>query len=475
MVKRLSLFLTSCLAVLMASSPALASFHFMKIEQVIGGVSGNTSQQAIQLRMRFAGQNMVGTNQARLIARDAAGLNPVTILIFPTNVAISAQGSRILVASSAFAAAQSAIDEDFIMTNTIPASYLAAGRLTFEDSVGTIYWSLSWGGAAYTGSTLGSMTNDPDGNFGPSFGAALPSTGTQALRFSAPDATGAAASTTNLADYSVTAGAASFTNNAGGSGTVVPGATANLSITKTDSPDPVTAGMPLTYTLTVANAGPNAANAISVTDTLPSGTVFQTASGTGWTCSHASGTVTCTRSTLTPSTAPAISIMVTAPSVGGSISNTATVTATEPDPVPGDNSDTEATVVLAASSRLFPLPPCRIVDTRNPPGPTGGPALQANTTRTFPVAGECGVPLDAKAVAVIVTVAQQTQMGDLRIYPAGSLPPGASAINFAPGRTRANNTIVALGVGGAITVQCDMPPGIPGSTHFLLDIYGYFR
>ena len=46
-------------------------------------------------------------------------------------------------------------------------------------------------------------------------------------------------------------------------------AKADLSITKTDSPDPVTAGNDLTYTVTVHNYGPSDAQAVQVTDTLP--------------------------------------------------------------------------------------------------------------------------------------------------------------------------------------------------------------
>src|SRR5207244_289122 len=148
------------LAVLLVASPAFASFHLMKIEEAIGGVGGDTSQQAVQLRMRFAGQNLVGTAQARLIAHDAAGLNPVTLIAFPSDVPNAGQGSRILVVSAAFAAAHPGIPGDFTMTSLIPPSYLPAGRLTFEDNAGTILWSLAWGGAGYTGSNLGSTTND---------------------------------------------------------------------------------------------------------------------------------------------------------------------------------------------------------------------------------------------------------------------------------------------------------------------------
>ena len=101
----------------------------------------------------------------------------------------------------------------------IPASYLPAGRLTFEDNGGTIYWSLSWGGAAYTGSTTGSPLNDADGTYGPSFPGPLPWTSNRALLF---DGAAGDLSTNNAADYIVTVGAATFTNNAAGQGSVVP-------------------------------------------------------------------------------------------------------------------------------------------------------------------------------------------------------------------------------------------------------------
>jgi len=196
--------------VLVVGSPTFASFHLMQIEQVIGGVNGDTTAQAIQLRMRALGQNLV--SNARINVRDATGANPILILNMTTNVASGTAGRRVLIASPNFADyTVPGTTPDFTMTNFIPASYLAAGSLTFEDDFGTIYWRLSWGGAAYTGSNTGSITNDADGNFGPPFGGPLPSGGHQALRF--PGAF-SALSTTNLADYALTPGAATFTNNA---------------------------------------------------------------------------------------------------------------------------------------------------------------------------------------------------------------------------------------------------------------------
>jgi hypothetical protein len=196
------------LASLALALPAHATFHLMQIEQVIGGVNGDTTAQAVQLRMRFAGQNLV--SGAQLVAVDAAGNNPITLATFPSNVTNAAAGTRILIATSSFASHEATpIISDFSMI-AIPPSYFAAGRLMFQ-KLG-IRWSVSWGGAGYTGSNTGTMDNDADGDFGPPFAGELPSTSTSALHFNGP---ASAMSTNNAADYSITTGSATFTNNGG--------------------------------------------------------------------------------------------------------------------------------------------------------------------------------------------------------------------------------------------------------------------
>ncbi len=74
---------------------------------------------------------------------------------------------------------------------------------------------------------------------------------------------------------------------------------ANVTIVKTDNPDPVVAGTNLTYNITVTNAGPSNAVAANVVDTLPIGTMFVSVLGTGIfnaanACTNAALTVTCT-------------------------------------------------------------------------------------------------------------------------------------------------------------------------------------
>jgi subtilisin-like proprotein convertase family protein len=122
--------------------------------------------------------------------------------------------------------------------------------------------------------------------------------------------------------------------------------------------------------------------------------------------------------------------------------------------------------------KFYALPPCRVADTRT----TTPPALGANTLRTFPAAGVCSIPADATAIAIVATVVGETDFGDLRIFPAGLTPiPLASTLNFAVNHVKANNAIVPLGTAGEIGVQCDMPTGSTGTTHFLFDVFGYFK
>ncbi len=139
------------LVMLLLPPQADASFHVMQIQKVIAGVNGDTAAQAIQLRMRSGFQDRV--SQARIIAWDAAGTNPIVIVDFDSNVPNRAAGSTILATTAAFdTQTLPSAQSDFLITQPIPQSYLAAGSLTFEaDITGAIYWRISWGGDAYTG------------------------------------------------------------------------------------------------------------------------------------------------------------------------------------------------------------------------------------------------------------------------------------------------------------------------------------
>ncbi len=204
---------------------ALASYHLLQIEQVIGGVNGDTSAQAIQLRMRFDGQNELAP--ARMRVFDAQGNNPIVLVDFNASVANGAAGSRVLIAGPGFASHTTpAAVPDFVMINSIPRSYFNAGSLTFETDDGfDVYWRLSWGD--YTGPSDGVSVanggNDDDGNFNPSFFQLLSADCTIAHQFiGAADAE----SVGNGFDYTTTTGPATFVNNAGNS-FVINGCTSN--------------------------------------------------------------------------------------------------------------------------------------------------------------------------------------------------------------------------------------------------------
>ncbi|WP_069470907.1 leucine-rich repeat domain-containing protein [Candidatus Marithrix sp. Canyon 246] len=135
-----------------------------------------------------------------------------------------------------------------------------------------------------------------------------------------------------------------------------PEKTADLQITQTDLSDPVNIDNQITYTLTVKNLGPNEATNISIIDTLPSGTTFISASGTGWTCNESSGTVTCTLNSLSITSANSITIKVTALSTTGDISNKVEISSDILDPDTSNNNVTETTTIVTNDKPINTVP-----------------------------------------------------------------------------------------------------------------------
>jgi hypothetical protein len=121
------------------------------------------------------------------------------------------------------------------------------------------------------------------------------------------------------------------------------------------------------------------------------------------------------------------------------------------------------------NTSLFTVTPCRILDTRDLS--MGGPALAAGSTRVFPIWNQCAIPATAKSASVNITVTQPTAPGHLILFPGGT-PPGVSNINFRAGQTRANNAIVPLSASGTLSVTDGQSTG---TTHFILDVNGYFQ
>jgi uncharacterized repeat protein (TIGR01451 family) len=136
---------------------------------------------------------------------------------------------------------------------------------------------------------------------------------------------------------------------------IVDSGPSDLSLSQTDSADPVIAGEPLSYNLTVANAGPAVATGVTLTDTLPSGVAYLFSQPFG-ACSAAAGVVTCDLGAIDAGdSASALVTVAVALSASGVLTNAATVVSANPDPDPANNDATEDTAVVAGDTGLLEL------------------------------------------------------------------------------------------------------------------------
>ncbi|MGI9107393.1 MAG: carboxypeptidase regulatory-like domain-containing protein [Pyrinomonadaceae bacterium] len=124
-------------------------------------------------------------------------------------------------------------------------------------------------------------------------------------------------------------------------------AAADLALTMTDSPDPLLVNNNLTYTLSVTNNGPALATEVTLTDTLPAGVAFVSATPTQGACSQSNGTVVCNLGNLNNAAGATVALVVTA-QTAGTLTNTASVAGRESDSNSANNTATENTLVTAS-------------------------------------------------------------------------------------------------------------------------------
>jgi len=117
--------------------------------------------------------------------------------------------------------------------------------------------------------------------------------------------------------------------------------------------------------------------------------------------------------------------------------------------------------------------PCRVLDTRNTRAPARGPALQrarrAPSSSRPPRAAFPREPGPSRST-------RRSRRHEQRVpdaLPGDGATPVATSINFSPGKTRANNAVVALAsdFSGKVKVR----NGSTGTVHFILDVNGYFK
>jgi hypothetical protein len=154
---------------------------------------------------------------------------------------------------------------------------------------------------------------------------------------------------------------------------------------------------------------------------------------------------------------------------------TGTVAASVTNPGNSSASLSNAFFYNAPSGALgyYTLPPCRLIDTRNPNGPLGGPILPPAALRQFSAIGNCGIPAGTKSLVVNITVTGQTGGGFLGFYAGNAIPLGTSTINFPANQTRTNNAILELSTDGAGTLG--VQNGAAGSVQMIVDVAGYFK
>lgn len=107
----------------------------------------------------------------------------------------------------------------------------------------------------------------------------------------------------------------------------------------------------------------------------------------------------------------------------------------------------------APATQLLPLTPCRLFDARQTPD-LG--RVDAATWR-LDVAGRCGVPASARAVAISLVATGTTSPGFVTVSPHGVARPEASNLNYVAGNTVANSAVVMLGADGALDVYTSAP------------------
>ncbi|HEY2951323.1 MAG TPA: immunoglobulin domain-containing protein, partial [Verrucomicrobiae bacterium] len=127
--------------------------------------------------------------------------------------------------------------------------------------------------------------------------------------------------------------------------TLVP--VADLMVSKIQSANPIAVSSNLVYTITVTNAGPSPATGVVLTDALPGGVTFVSASASQGSCAQNAGTVTCSLDSVSNGSVATVTITVV-PDATGTITNSASVTANELDLNLADNTASVTATVLDA-------------------------------------------------------------------------------------------------------------------------------
>jgi uncharacterized repeat protein (TIGR01451 family) len=219
---------------------------------------------------------------------------------------------------------------------------------------------------------------------------------------------------------------------------------ADLELTKTATPTTVLSGQTVRFTLTVLNAGPSTAQAVTVNDPLGAGYADVVATPSAGTCTTA---VSCSLGDLARGESATITIDATVTANATTLTNTATVSSLTPDPAPANNSDSASIIVPAtADLRLTKTP-----STTSPtPGQPGGLTYTIVATNAGPSAAtgvviRDGLPADFAPTAIAGPAGFScATTGAAVVCSGGTIAAGASATLTVTGTVAANPASLTL-------------------------------
>ncbi len=280
------------------------------------GVSGSVTNTAVV-------SNSGDSNSSNNTASDVTVISSSTDLtIVKTHVGsfiAGANGAFTLTVSNVGASASSGV---ITVTDTLPQG------LSFVSAAGS-GWSFSVSGQTVSGASSASLGPGASSSFNLTVSINGAATG----------------SVTNTATVSNSSDGNALNNTT--SDTVTINGLADLTISKTHTGN-FTAGSNGAYTVTVSNVGSSpSSGVITVTDNLPAGLGFVSASGSGWSSSVSGQTVTCTNpASLAPGALSSVTITVSVgTTVAGTVTNVAVVS-NPSDTNPNNNTATDPTIVI---------------------------------------------------------------------------------------------------------------------------------
>jgi large repetitive protein len=242
----------------------------------------------------------------------------------------------------------------------------------------------------------------------------------------------------------------------------------DLTLAKSSQPAAIAAGQPVHYLLTVANHGPSTATGVTLTDVLPGGLSFVAAESSAG-CTAAGQTVTCAVGSLEVGQDEVVDVAASAaPTVGGTVKDTASATADQPNPHPSASANTAVDAVAdlaitktgqnvyAGNDLTWTLE----VTNSGPASASGAvidSTVPAPTTfvRATSSSGSCAFSAAARTVTCHPAVIHPGDVVTVRIVtrtPPGMVPPGKpyvivedpATVSYAGDTDPDNNTATAL-------------------------------